>query len=237
MIGYFTANGKSSADFNVILSDAYTYGKAERDQEFISVPGRSGDLLIDHDRYKNKTYKYQCIIHKDFDVNFSAFVGFLQSQKGYMRMEDTFHPDEYVLARYVGEVDPKRVHRDRIGSFEMQFNRKPQRWLKNGEKPLSFTSTGEIINNYFEAASPLIRAYGTGTLNIGSQTITITAMASGATYTDIDCEMQDAYFGTTNCNGNIVLGSSGFPKLLPGSNGITFTGLKRVDITPRWWRL
>lgn len=238
MTGFITINGVSSRDFGVVLSDANVYGKAERDVQTVSVPGRSGDLIIDNNRYKNVKYEYPCAIIGDFDTNFSAFINYIQSQTGYMRIEDSFHPDEFVLARYVGETNPKRVKKDRIGTFSLPFDRKPQRYLKSGEERIAFTSDGQIINTEQTNALPLVRVYGTGAVGIGEYTITIKRMESGTTYTDIDCDVEDAYNGTTNCNGNIALSSGSFWKLHPGINGVTKpSGVSRIEITPRWWRL
>ena len=241
MTGFITINGVSSENFGVVLSDANVYGKAERDVQNISVPGRSGDLIIDNNRYKNVKFEYPCLIVGDFDNNFSAFINYILSQNGYMRIEDSFHPDEFVLARYVGETNTNRVKRDRIGSFKLTFDRKPQRYLKSGEEKITFTANGQFINNEQTYALPLVRVYGTGSVGIGDQTITINSLASGAAYTDIDCDVQDAFYGTTNCNGNITLSSGSFWKIHPGTNGVNgfsnTSNITRVEITPRFWRL
>ena len=81
-------------------------------------------------------------------------------------------------------------------------------------------------------AKPLLRVYGTGSVGIGSETLTIT---SANQYTDIDCDLQDAFKGTTNCNGNIRLSSGSFPVLKPGYTGVTLSGVSRVEIIPRWF--
>lgn len=239
MIGYLTANGKSSADFNVYLSGDGTYGIAERDVEQTSIPGRSGDLLIDNGRYKNVSHAYKCVIRGDFAKNFSGFLGYLQAQRGYIRLEDSFHPDEYVLGRFTGETHPKRMTRDVMGSFEITFSRKPQRYLKAGEEPLpEFTTNGQIFSEMYTESLPLVRVYGTGAVGIGDNTITINSLTSGATYTDIDCDTQNAFYGTTNCNDKITLNSGEFFSLKPGANGISLgNGVSRVIVTPRWWKL
>ena len=57
-------------------------------------------------------------------------------------------------------------------------------------------------------------------------------------YTDIDCDLEDAYKGSANKNGCLQLYSGEFPTLAPGENGITLgTGITKVEITPRWWSL
>ena len=118
----------------------------------------------------------------------------------------------------------------------MQFNCKPQRFLKEGEYSIEFTSAGSIFNQYDTVALPLIRAYGTGTFTIGNVTVQITTAND---YTDIDCDLQEAYKDTlaTNCNANIVLSNGKFPSLNPGNNNISMTGITKLEIIPRWWIL
>ena len=62
--------------------------------------------------------------------------------------------------------------------------------------------------------------------------------ASG-TYTDLDCELMEAYKDTlaTSKNANITLTDGKFFSLIPGANTISFTGLSKIEITPKWWRL
>lgn len=236
-LGFFIANGKSSKDFNVYLTDAAAYGIAEKDSEVVSIKGRSGDLILDNKRYKNKKFSYPAIINEDFDKNFSALMNYLLSQQGYIKLEDSFSPEVFVWARYVGETNPKKTISDaKTGKFELTFDRKPQRYLKQGEYPLEITSNTTINSNNIQTALPIIRAYGTGTFSIGGVAVQITS-ANG--YTDIDCEMQEAYKDTlaTNCNGNIVLVNGKFPGINYGDNAITLSGITKLEIKPRWWTL
>ena len=108
-------------------------------------------------------------------------------------------------------------------------------FLKSGEDPVEYTTTGGITNETRFEARPLIRVYGTGALGIGTETVTITENPG---YIDIDCEMMDAFYGAVNCNSYITLSSGKFPVLAPGYNGIEpGAGITKVIITPRWWIL
>lgn len=235
MLGEITVNGKSSRDFNVYLSDAGVYGMPERDMENIEIPGRSGDLVKDNGRFKNVEMSFPCIIVDHFKDNFSAFVGYLLNQTGYVKIEDSFFPDEYILAKYSGDPEPKAATYGDKGTFDIKFNRKPQRYLKVGNDTISFTSNGSVYNKYNGTAKPLVRVYGTGDLAIGDAVITINSVD---TYVDIDCDIQDAFKGATNCNGNISLNSGRFFELTPGVNNIAKANtISRVEITPRWWKL
>ena len=51
---YFTFGGTSSASFNFIIVGNDNLKGFENDFELISIPGRSGDLIVDNQRKKNK---------------------------------------------------------------------------------------------------------------------------------------------------------------------------------------
>ena len=234
MMEFFVYNGKSSREFNVVINEHTGYSAPERDCDVIEIPGMNGDLTLDNGRYKNISVTYKCGISNNFASHISNLKAWLYSNIGYHRLEDTFDPDHFRLARVSENLEPTSFARARAGQFDIKFDCKPQRFLKSGEETYIFTGTGKIINPTFYNALPLIRAYGTGTLGIGSTTITIN---SANIYTDIDCAIQDAYKGATNCNGNLTLNSGDFPVLEPGENGISLSGITSIELTPRWWTL
>jgi len=121
---------------------------------------------------------------------------------------------------------------NRAGSFELKFDCDPRRFLKDGEQAIEVDDDITLINRTEYEAKPLVRAYGTGMFTIGGTTVQI-VRADG--YTDIDCDLQEAFKGTVNCNNNIVLTDGKFPELAVGNNEISFTGLTKLEITPRWW--
>lgn len=207
----------------------------ERDREFVSVPGRNGDVILDNGRYNNITVPYKAYIIDNYNANIRGLRNALFSQHGYQRLEDTINPEEFRLAEAIPfDIDEAGVLR--AGEFEMQFNCKPQRFLKSGERIIEITSATTIMSPYLEDAKPLIRAYGTGDLIINDIEIDVVT-ANG--YTDIDCDLMEAYKDTmaVNCNNNIMLMSGEFPKLSYGANTITFTGFSKLEIKPRWWIL
>lgn len=229
---YFTYDDKSSLDFNVRISGGGTFDAPQRDVETISIQGRNGDLHIDRNRFDNIEITYDAFIFDDFEHKYPAFKAFLNSKKGYKRLEDTYHPDYYRKAIYRGELKPKMSTRNIAGSFEITFDCDPRCFLKRGEEVISVSNGDELRNDTLFDAKPLIRAYGTGTLSINGVSVSVTT-ANG--YTDIDCELQEAYKGSTNCNGNITLNNGQFPVLNPGINEILYSGFTGIQITPNWW--
>lgn len=235
MRNWLTLDGKSSKDFGVYISGLNTFGAAERDQTKVEVVGRNGDLTIDNGRYRNVSVVYPAFIYDGFKENVAAFRNFLLSKRSYRRLEDTYHPDEYRLAKFVGSFNAEVVANLVAGEFDLTFDCYPQRFLKKGELESEFTSSGAILNDTDQTALPLVRVYGDGSVTINGTTITISGSDS---YTDIDCDLQEAYKDTLNVskNNTITLNDGKFFDLESGENVISFTASK-VVIKPRWWIL
>lgn len=238
-------NGVDLADFGVHVSGNGTFGAPERDYEVVEVPGKSGSLYIDKKRYKNVSITYDAWIGENLEDNLRSLRSFLLSANGYKRLEDSYHPDEYRMAVYVGPLDVETIMLQ-AGTFSLDFSCKPQRFLKSGDDPIikqnSSTTTFTFINRTYNIAKPLIRVYGVGTLSVvtSEDTYNMTISAhSGIPYIDIDCDFCDCHYdNTTNCNRYVVFSDNIFPKFDPGNITIAIgTGITRVDIYPRWFNL
>ena len=55
---YFTYNGRSSADFGLHIEKKDVFSAPEYDAEFISIPGRSGDIINPNRRFSNIKVTY-----------------------------------------------------------------------------------------------------------------------------------------------------------------------------------
>lgn len=236
MRNYFVLNAKNSKDYGVYISGGGTFNAPRRNREKVTIPGRNGALTIDNGCYENIPIEYPAFIYDNFNANISAFRNMLLTNKKYVRLEDSYHPDEYRLALYDGDFQADVIDNLRAGEFTLSFDCYPQRFLKSGEVATEFTAAGSLLNNTDHSALPLLRAYGDGTLTINGTSIVI---SGSDTYTDIDCELMEAYKDTmaSNKNSTITLSNGEFPKLDPGENAISFSGLSKLIITPRWWIL
>lgn len=235
MRNYLIFDSGDSRDYGVYISGQGTFEAPVREYNMQPIPGRNGDLIGSETRLENMEVTYPAFIYRNFRENLRALRSFLLSHVGYFRLEDTYHPDEYRMAVYKGGLSPEVLNRNQAGQFDLVFETKPQRWLKEGERTRTLTRSGVLSNPSHFAAAPLLRVYGTGVLGIGSDSITITAANQ---YTDIDCDIMEAYKGTESRNAYITLSGNDFPKLEPGNNNISLgTGISRVDITPRWWEV
>ena len=231
----FIYNGRSSADFGLILSGEDTWKKAVPELERTAIPGRNGDLLLSNRRYGNVSLTYHIGIQRGFADKYGAFMNFLLKDPGYHRLEDSYHPEYYRMAVLDKEISPKLAYQNYSGSFDLTFSCMPQQYLKSGERLQVLTGSGTVFNPTMYDAKPLLRIYGQGRLTVGDEQVTVTENTS---FIDLDCELEDAFRDTVNLNGCIELSSGDFPALKPGSTSITFgSGITKVELIPRWWCL
>jgi len=229
----FVYDGVSSAHFHAWLASGNVFDAPERDVSEIEVPGRNGTLTIDNGRFRDMDLTYHAYVTSGFWECIGELRNFLKRTVGYRRLEDTFHSEEYRMAKYIDGFTIGGS--DRVGGeFDLKFKCKPQRFLKSGEYPIRSAGSVKLWNPTEFNALPLIRVYGTsGNLMVGNTIIRLDKIGE---YVDIDCETQNAYKGIENCNGNIY--APDFPVLLPGENGVSFEGnIEEIEITPRWYRI
>lgn len=234
-MNYFVFNGEPSSDYGVYIGGQGTYNAPQRDVKKYSIPGRNGDLMLDNGRFFNISVSYPVVIMREFSERAEAFNAWLKSQSGYVRLEDTYHPESYRLAHCTEGIVYDTYKQNRIGKTIVTFDCKPQRYLKSGDLVKEYTAAGAIKNPTRFDSLPIIVVYGSGngTVTIGNETIAITGINE---YITIDSENQDCYKGTLNENQKVTLGPSGFPKLHPGDNGISFSGgVTKVEVKGKWW--
>lgn len=234
MLDYLTYNDTSSLDYHTYLSGAGAFEMPERDVSRVEIAGRNGDLLIDNGRYENIEIKYPVIIMENFETNKRAMAWAFNSKAEYKRLEDTFQPDCYRMARFVGVKDSKTNWRYDAGTCTFVFDCKPQLWLKSGEQPISVSGTATIINPTNEEALPLIRVTGTGRFSINNDTF---ELLNNTSTTIVDSELREVYEGTINRNDDFERYNYELPKLYAGENEIVCDSGISLEIVPRWWTL
>ena len=233
---YFIFDGMDSRDFGVYISGKNTFNGASRSQKSISIPGRNGDLTLDNGKFDNVKLTYPAFIVRDFSSNLSAFRDLISTKKGFLRLEDSYHPDEYRIAKLTGAVEVETLNTLNAGNFELTFDCYPQRFLKSGETQVMAIKGNAINNPTNQNAYPLLEIYDPGTLTIGDIRIEIASFHD--TYINIDCFLQEAYKDalSNSLNSYVSLPDGEFPYLKPGNTTITWTGsMYRVYVTPRWW--
>lgn len=235
MKNYFVFNGKSTLDFGVTISGGGTYSSSSRDVEYVSVAGRNGDLIIDNGRWSNDTVYYDCFIVDKFKANLRALRDWLNTDSNYHRLEDTYHLTEYRLASFSSSIEPS-VFQNSSGSFTINFSCKPQRFIKDGDKPLNLVSgENSIYSQYIQEALPLLYiASGTGSVIVNDNEIQLTTNPNGLY---IDCDIFEVYDAITglSLSDTINLSTNNYFTLKSGKNSVILADGMSGTITPRWF--
>ena len=143
----FTFNGVRAADYGIYVTDVNVFNSAARDVEYIEIPGRDGAFALDRGRFQNISVVYKCAMTQDTDEDFataiSEFRNAIASTKGYKRLEDDIHTDEYRMGVFSKGLEAPTLN-TKTATFDVEFNCQPQRYLKSGEIPR--TIGGSVVN-------------------------------------------------------------------------------------------
>ena len=155
-----TFGGVNSADFGLYIGGEGTFNAPKRVVEMISVPGRDGDIAIDQGRFENIEVKYTVINQEaslsDFSEKLSGFRNAICALRGYQRLEDTFHPDEFRMAIFIDDFEVKPIEYANASEFEIVFNCQPYRFLTSGEVEQTIADGGTITNPTLFGSKPLV---------------------------------------------------------------------------------
>lgn len=238
---YFTYNGRSSSDFGLHIEKKDVFSAPSYDAEFISIPGRSGDIINPNRRFSNIKVTYTVFLVRK---NTAALASVLRDIKGWLYSEpnryheitDSYDAEYFRYGVISGNLDIEE-QLNKVGSFTVTFNCKPYKYSFAGQQMVSVDSTSISVTNptAFESR-PYIKLYGSEavTLNIssGSSTTSWTISAINE-YIEIDSELMSCYKGIVLKNDTVM--GDGFPMLKPGTNTISCVGaVTRIEVIPRW---
>lgn len=232
---YFIYKDQNSLDFGLFIKEKNSYKGAARDVTYTSVPGRSGDLIIDNGRYKNVDIEYKLALLNNTKYQFSELSdkikSWLLSETGYFPLWDSYNPKYFRLATYSNTVDIEQELYS-LGSLNLTFNCKPYRYSFEGQKPVILTEASRLYNAEAFTSKPYIKITGAGniTLNINNKAYSFNNVDE---YIEIDSEVMNAYKGVVSKNN--IMSSVDFPTLNPGTNLISWIGnVNNLEIIPRW---
>lgn len=231
---YFIYEGVSSLDESLFIQSKNTYAGASRDVAFTSIPGRSGDLLVDNKRFKNVTINYAVAAVKgqnEIPEIAHRVKSWLASKVGYRRLTDSYDPAYFRLAAYTSAFDLEQELPE-LGRSTIQFNCKPFKYLIAGETPVMMAEPGTITNPENFSSAPYIKITGSGniTMNVNNGSFVFKNVDG---YIEVDSEIMNAFKGTISCNSKME--TPFFPELQPGLNEISWSGsVTNIEIIPRW---
>ena len=239
---YFTYNGRSSAEFGLHIEKKDVFSAPSYDAEFISIPGRSGDIINPNRRFSNIKVTYTVFLMRK---NTAALTSVLRDIKGWLYSEpdryheltDSYDAEYFRYGVISGALDIEE-QLNKVGSFTVTFNCKPFKYSFAGQQTIAEGSPRLIVTNPTAFDSkPYIKIYGNGLIRLmvqpegeGASLWTISEVDECI---EIDSELMSCYKGIVLKNDTVM--GDGFPMLKPGTNTISCVGaVTRIEVIPRW---
>ena len=265
-MGVIIFNGKSSTDYGIVIEKRPPQNHGAKRGEAYTIAGRTGTFFREDGTYDNYIQPYEVAICQGMarraDLRAADVAGWLLGSSGFCRLEDSYNPGTFRLARFAGPMSFEADLREN-GRTSLVFDCKPQRYTTAGETAITLFENVDMSNSASVIAAqatvsnltqfpakPILRVTGTGNIGFSSENladpstpmmIIELAMGDSEITVTIDCESYEI----AGINTGSVSFDSSYPiltTLWPGNNlfaatyGITNPGtIKKLEIIPRWW--
>lgn len=214
--GVIVYGGESSSDYGMVVAEAPAYERPKRKQTIYNVPGRNGSIIFQQDAWEDVNRSYKVWLAEDANDTLvekvDAFEAWLNSQNGYVRLEDNFEPDIFRLAYYSGG-DGFSNSLTQYGEATINFTCRPERFLKSGETPITIQmasggygylaldnptkyASKPLFTFTFDLSSYSSTTYPKFTISYEGKSLTVDLQNGGASGVPfvIDCETMNAYY-------------------------------------------
>ena len=195
-MNYFEYKGIRSSDMGIRIESKNVFSGPEYEVDFLSIPGRDGDLISGSGRFPNVQVTYSVFVPaktiSELSAKITAIKAWLYSGlNSYHTLSDTYDTPFTRRAVFAGKLDIED-EMNRIGVFTVSFSCKPYRYDDAGTVSTTLSASGDVlINPYPFISRPLIRieGKGKGTLTIQSEGVNATWNFSGIDgYVEADSE-------------------------------------------------
>lgn len=245
----FSFNGRTLSELGAVITEPPHYEVAVRELENISIPGKSGDIIIDKERFKNVLLKYK-VTHVPTlsDLRSDEFVtalsAWLLTVYNYCELRDTYNAG-YFRKAFCTSIGSPTAETSNAVETTITFDCAPFWYSDSGTHPVVLTPTAgtaqwQYHNPEAWAADPVIRIEGSGDFVIavtGAKTILLQISdVDGGVIIDTPHENVTDFSGS---DVNDLVSGNLLPYLSPGSGTVTISGENAFTATliPNWRRL
>lgn len=230
MINYIELNGTKSTDVKGLMIQSLppiTKPKVRTSKE--EIDGRDGDIVTKLG-YAAYDKEVSVGLHGDFDIDDA--ISFFDSEGEVVFSNER---DKYYRYSILEQIDFERLIRFRTAKVKMhvqpfKYDAVDRVFEAVGQKSVTLRNRGNI------ASRPTVTVYGSGTVSLSVNAVTVLSMSIGDGYITIDSEEMNAYHGDTLMN-RYVSGDCSDLKLNVGENVISCSGNVteiKVEDYSRW---
>ena len=186
-MNYFEYKGIRSSDMGLRIESKNVFSGPEYEVDFLSIPGRDGDLIAGSGRFPNVQVTYSVFIPaktiSELSQKITAVKAWLYSGlNSYHTLSDSYDTAFFRHAVFAGKLDIED-ELNRIGIFTISFSCKPFRYDAAGTESATLATGAVLLNPYPFTSKPILRIEGSG-----KGTLTIQSEGSNAiwNFTSID---------------------------------------------------
>lgn len=217
MINYIELNGeKSTSVKGLIIQSLPPISKPKMRASIETIDGRDGDIVT---RLGYAAYDKEVSIglHGDFDIDDA--IAFFSSEGEVVFGNE---PDKYYRYQVLEQIDFERLIRFRTAKVKMhvqpfKYDAVDRVFEAVGQKSVTLRNRGNV------ASRPTVTVYGSGTVALSVNAVTVLTMAIGDGYITIAAEEMNAYHGDALMN-RYVSGDYSDLMLNVGENVISCSG-------------
>lgn len=230
MINYIELNGeKSTSVKGLIIQSLPPISKPKMRTSIETIDGRDGDIVtkLGYSAYDKEV---SIGLHGDFDIDDA--IAFFDSEGEVVFGNE---PDKYYRYQILDQIDFERLVRFRTAKVKMhvqpfKYDAVDRVFEAVGQKSVTLLNRGNV------ASRPTVTVYGSGTVSLSVNAVTVLTFAIADGYITIDAEEMNAYHGDTLVNRRVV-GDYSDLRLNVGENVISCSGSVteiKVEDYSRW---
>lgn len=229
MINYIELNGeKSTSVKGLIIQSLPPISKPKMRTSTDTIDGRDGDIVT-RLGYAAYDKKVSVGLHGDFDIDDA--IAFFNSEGEVVFGNE---PDKYYRYQILDQIDFERLVRFRTATVKMHVQ--PYKYdavdrvYEAIGKSVTLRNRGNVVSR------PTVTVYGSGTVSLSVNAVTVLTMAIGDGYITIDSEEMNARHGDALVNRS-VSGDYSDLRLNVGENTISCSGNVteiKVEDYSRW---
>lgn len=230
MINYIELNGeKSTSVKGLIIQSLPPISKPKIRTSIEEIDGRDGDIVTKLG-YAAYDKEVSIGLHGDFDIDDA--IAFFDSEGEVVFGNER---DKYYRYQILDQIDFERLIRFRTAKVKLhvqpfKYDAVDRVFEAVGQKSVTLRNRGNI------ASRPTVTVYGSGTVSLSVNAVTVLTMAITDSYITIDAEEMNAYHGDALVNRNVT-GDYADLRLNVGENTISCSGNVteiKVEDYSRW---
>lgn len=189
MINYIELNGeKSTSVKGLIIQSLPPISKPKMRTSIETIDGRDGDIVtkLGYSAYDKEV---SIGLHGDFDIDDA--IAFFDSEGEVVFGNE---PDKYYRYQILDQIDFERLVRFRTAKVKMhvqpfKYDAVDRVFEAVGQKSVTLMNRGNV------ASRPTVTVYGSGTVSLSVNAVTVLTFAISDGYITIDAEEMNAYHG------------------------------------------